>query len=201
MSAPRPSCRRLRTATVLLVNLARMWHRTIGGRPRAVRVGTVEGKRTLSDLHRPAWPDLRSWLDTFRTGNSGQSWTPHLRPVRESVPVRVHTTVCGCRCGHSVATGRKFVNLSHYDRARGLSPSEVEELVARFRKGVPKARLAREYGVGLTTVKRMIRKQAESENNRQLLVVLDPEPASSRSCSSRSAQCDRIEIKREGDQS
>jgi len=57
-----------------------------------------------------------------------------------------------------VAAGRKFVNQGHYDRSKGLSVSDAEQLLARFWRGVPIKHLAREYGVAHTTVYRLLRK-------------------------------------------
>ena len=64
---------------------------------------------------------------------------------------------CACGCQQPVAPGRRFINQAHYDRSKGLAAAEAEQLVARFHRGVPKKQLAREYGVALTTVKRLLK--------------------------------------------
>jgi DNA invertase Pin-like site-specific DNA recombinase len=57
--------------------------------------------------------------------------------------------------------GRKFVSQTHYNRFRVLSPADAEQLVARFRQGVPKRQLACEYGIALTTVRRVFRRHRD----------------------------------------
>jgi DNA invertase Pin-like site-specific DNA recombinase len=76
----------------------------------------------------------------------------------QSVPVCEHPILCRCGCGQAVATGRKFVNQTHYDQSKGLPSAAAEQLLTRFQQGVPKKQLAREYGVALTTVRRLLRK-------------------------------------------
>lgn len=82
-----------------------------------------------------------------------------LNYTAETVPVKVNPVLCRCGCRQSVTPGRKFVNQQHYDRSKGLPASETEQLIARFRQGVPKKQLAREYGIALSTVKRVLKKQ------------------------------------------
>jgi hypothetical protein len=64
---------------------------------------------------------------------------------------------CTCGCGLLVAPGCKFVNQDHYDRAR-LPQVKAEQIIADFRQGVPKRQLARDHGIALSTVKRLLRK-------------------------------------------
>ena len=73
-------------------------------------------------------------------------------------PVRGRSQLCRCGCGHEVAVGRKFVNQTHYDCFRALLPAAAEQLVDLFSQGVPQRLLAREYGIALTTVKRVLRR-------------------------------------------
>lgn len=69
------------------------------------------------------------------------------------------SATCRCGCEQPVAPGRKFLNQQHYDRSKGPSPAKAEQVIKAFRAGVPKAQLAREYGVALSTVKRLLRKK------------------------------------------
>src|SRR5437867_593917 len=82
--------------------------------------------------------------------------------IDSAVPQSSPTTIdcqprCGCGCGQAVTPGRKFVSQTHYDRTKGLSSAEAKQLVADFRSGVARRQLARDYGVALTTVKRLLR--------------------------------------------
>lgn len=81
-----------------------------------------------------------------------------LAPAEGQVPAS-GTAVCGCGCGHFVADGRKFVNQQHYDRSKGLSAAQMEELLVRYRQGVSKHQLSRDFGVSLSTVKRALKKR------------------------------------------
>lgn len=54
--------------------------------------------------------------------------------------------------------GRKFLNQQHYDRSKGLSVEEVEELLCRYRQGTSRQQLARDFGVALSTVKRELKR-------------------------------------------
>lgn len=68
---------------------------------------------------------------------------------------------CRCGCGQLVPPGRKFVNQAHYDRMRGLPPADAKRIIASFRQGVSQKQLARDYGVDLSMVKRLIRKHGQ----------------------------------------
>ncbi len=70
---------------------------------------------------------------------------------------RASASACGCCCGQPVA-GRKFLNQQHYDRSKGLSVEEVEELLSRYRQGTSKHQLAHDFGVALSTVRRELKK-------------------------------------------
>lgn len=74
-----------------------------------------------------------------------------------AVSVRVDAQLCRCGCQQTVPEGRKFVNQAHFDRWRGVPPAIADQLVARFRQGVPVLQLARESGIALTTLKRLLR--------------------------------------------
>jgi hypothetical protein len=78
------------------------------------------------------------------------------------IPMIDHQPRCACGCGQAVTPGRKFASQAHYDHAKGLSQADAERLVADFRRGVPKRQLARDFGVALTTVKRLLRKEGAS---------------------------------------
>src|SRR6266542_4257719 len=78
----------------------------------------------------------------------------------QALTIRVMSQqICACGCKQTVTTGRKFINQAHYDRSRGLSGTDAERLVARFVQGTSKRQLAREFGVALTTVKRLLRRR------------------------------------------
>lgn len=78
----------------------------------------------------------------------------------QTVAVLVGEQLCDCNCGQAVPPGRRFVNQTHYDRSKGLSPTDAEQLIVRYQQGVPQKHLAREHGVALSTVKRLLRKQS-----------------------------------------
>ncbi len=65
-----------------------------------------------------------------------------------AVPVRV--------CKQIVPAGRKFVNQARFNLWRDVPPAVAETLAANFPTRV--LQLAREYGVALTTLKRLLRK-------------------------------------------
>ena len=55
--------------------------------------------------------------------------------------------------------GQLYAAASHYNRARGLSAQQAEQVVAAFRSGsISKASLARKYGVDVSMIKRLLRK-------------------------------------------
>ena len=72
--------------------------------------------------------------------------------------VRSHSTLCACGCGQPVPVGRKFVNQTHYDNSKGLTSVQASQFVALYLQGLPKKQLAREYGVALSTVKRLLKR-------------------------------------------
>jgi len=76
-----------------------------------------------------------------------------------ALPIRMSQQLCVCGCKQTVTTGRKFVNQVHYNRSRGLAPVDAEQFAARFRNGIPKRQLAKEYGIALTTANRLLRKR------------------------------------------
>ena len=67
-----------------------------------------------------------------------------LKSDETTVPDGIQRATCGCGCGRPVASCRKFVNQQHYDRSKGLSAAEMEELLARYGKGVSKHQLGRD---------------------------------------------------------
>jgi hypothetical protein len=83
-----------------------------------------------------------------------------LEGVHADSSPKLDPSLCGCGCGQAVAADRKFVNQTHYNRARSLSVMDAEQLLARFRQGVPKHQLVQDYGISMSAVKRLIRRNS-----------------------------------------
>src|SRR6266571_2826772 len=123
----------------------------------AMRCGSTE-TRIWKHLPRPAGISTgHRWVpltEHFSNSRFVATVDKLLGAGETALPIRIKPPLCACGCTQTVTMGRKFVNQAHYNHARGLSPAEAEQLATRFRQGVPKRQLAREYGIALTTVKR-----------------------------------------------
>jgi len=84
-----------------------------------------------------------------------------LAALDSNAPVGVDMPLC--RCGSEVASGRKFVSQSHYDRWRSLSPVHAEQIITRCRQGIPRSQLAEEYGISLSALERLLQKRRETQ--------------------------------------
>jgi hypothetical protein len=73
------------------------------------------------------------------------------------IPVHVKVTLCGCGCDQPVGADRMYVNQDHYDRARGGPAITADQIAARILEGASQRLLARECGIGLTALRRLIR--------------------------------------------